>query len=461
MRFQKTIALGLAAVTLAAGMAGCSKKNGEVEGKINVTVGGWPTETNPKSQQTYQERVDKLKEIDPNINIIPDTGSYADNRSFQVKAAANQLPTVWQTHLTEVKKTIKSGYAADITKLLEERGLLDAMNPAILELGKEDGKYYAFPSNAYLMGLTINKTLFEEAGLVNADGTVKAPDTYDELAEYAKIIKDKTGKAGFAICTTNNCGGWLFMNIAWSYGVEFMKQKDDGKWEATFNSPEAVNALQYVKDLKWKYNVLPDDTVIDQPTGHKLLGVGQTAMIFEAPSSEYTQKYGLDVSKLAMAKMPKGPAGRYVQTGGSVYMFSPSATPEQLEAAFKWMEVSGFTKELDDAALEQQEKSMKNTIEENGIVFPREALPLWVNEERQGKMDALRDKYTQVDIKDFQSYYDISDVILHAEEPMCAQQLYAVLDGCIQEVITNENADCAALIATACQDFQANHLDKE
>ena len=460
MKFQKTVALSLAIAAAAAGMAGCGGKNGEVEGKVNVTVGGWPTETNPKSQETYNGWVEELKTTNPDINIIPDTGSYADNRSFQVKAAANQLPTVWDTHLTEVKQTIKSGYAADITEILKEKGLMDALNPAILALGEKDGKYYALPKNAYLMGLTVNKNLFEEAGLVNADGTVMVPDTYEQMAEYAKIIKEKTGKAGFAICTTNNCGGWHFMNIAWSYGVKFMEQREDGTWEATFNTQEAVDALQFVKDLQWKYGVLPEDKVIDQPTIHKLLGVGQAAMIFEAPTSDYSQKYGLDPKKVAMVKMPKGPAGRYVQTGGSVYMFSPTATKEQLEGAFTWIETTGFKKVLDDEAIAAQEKSMQNTIDENGIVFPGVAIPLWVNEERVQKDAELRAKYSQVDKKDFESYYDISDVTLHEEEPMACQQLYAVLDGCIQEVITNENADCKALIENACKDFQTNHLDK-
>ena len=42
-----------------------------------------------------------------------------------------------------------------------------------------------------------------------------------------------------------------------------MKKGDDGKWKATFNSPEAANALQYIKDLKWKYDVLPTNTLVN------------------------------------------------------------------------------------------------------------------------------------------------------------------------------------------------------
>ena len=46
-----------------------------------------------------------------------------------------------------------------------------------------------------------------------------------------------------------------------------------------------------------------------------------------------------------------------------------------------------------------------------------------------------------------------------AEEPVSAQQLYATLDRCLQEVMTNENADCAAILEEANSDFQSNYLD--
>ncbi len=45
------------------------------------------------------------------------------------------------------------------------------------------------------------------------------------------------------------------------------------------------------------------------------------------------------------------------------------------------------------------------------------------------------------------------------EEPICAQELYGILDGCIQEVLTNKDADCAALLEKANSDFQSNYLD--
>ncbi|MBQ2614908.1 MAG: extracellular solute-binding protein [Clostridia bacterium] len=461
MKIKRSLALGLAGVMASVALAGCGAPANE-DGKIRLQIGGWPPESETATVATYNGYKEALETLRPDVTVVPVTGNFSDEKNFAMKAAAKMLPTTYTTHFTEVQKTIRNGYAYDITDILKERGLLDALNPVLLETVKgSDGKVYAFPERTYVMGLSLNKKLFEQAGLVNEDGTVKAPDTYEQLAEYAKIIKDKTGKAGIAFCTANNCGGWHFMNIAWSYGVEFMKQREDGTWEATFNTPEAVAALQYIKDLKWKYDVLPSDTVIDQQTGFKLIAIDEAAMFISSPAQGIVSKFGMDPMNYAQAKVPAGPAGRFAQMGGGVYMFSNTATKEEVEAAFDWLKVMGLAEpNLDDAATAAKEATYKADLEEKGVVFPMAPIPVWSAPERVAKEEELNAKYCNVDKKNFASYMDMSDVTIKPEEPVACQQLYAVLDGCIQEVITNKDADCAALIAKACNDFQVNHLDK-
>ena len=48
---------------------------------------------------------------------------------------------------------------------------------------------------------------------------------------------------------------------------------------------------------------------------------------------------------------------------------------------------------------------------------------------------------------------------IQPEEPVCAQELYGILDSCIQEVLTNKDADCATILEKANSDFQHNYLD--
>lgn len=53
-----------------------------------------------------------------------------------------------------------------------------------------------------------------------------------------------------------------------------------------------------------------------------------------------------------------------------------------------------------------------------------------------------------------------TSIELQAEEPISAQDLYKILDGCLQEVLNNENADCKKLVDDAAAKFQREFLDE-
>ena len=461
MKTKKTVSIILAAAILLSMAAGCTGKNKTQEGKINLSVGNWPDETNAESLKKQNALKDKFTEAYPDINIIPDTYAF-DTKTFMMKASADQLPNIYSTWFTEISNIIKQGYAADITDQMKAHGFDTAINPDLLNLVKdENGRIYGVPTDAYAQGLYINKKLFKEAGLVNEDGSIKVPNTYQELAEYAQIIKEKTGKAGYVIPTTNNCGGWHFLNIAWSYGVEFAKQRDDGSYEAAFDTQEARDALQFVKDLKWKYNALLDETVINQNDMNKYFGTYQAAMMFaNPPSSALSSQYGMDKSDIYVARMPEGPKGRYSQMGGNLKMFSKNSTPEQIDAGLTWLEFTGFSPNITDEQLANSRTSYENTIAQNGIVLDQEAFEVWVNPENLEKTNSLRKEYANINHEDYAEYYSFEGVTINPEPAACAQQLYAILDKCIQEVVTNKDADVDKLISEACNDYQVNHLDK-
>lgn len=459
MKMRKSIALFLAAVAMlsAAGCGGSSNK--EVEGKINLSVSDWPDETNQKGLEKKNKMRDDFMAQNTDINIIGDTYKW-DSKTFTMKAAAGQLPTMYWTRFTEIQPNIRGGYAADITEQFKASGYFEAMNPQLVDLVTgEDGKIYGIPTDAYILGLYMNTDILKQAGLVNADGSAKYPQTWQEVAEFSQTIKEKTGKAGFIIPTTNNCGGWQFLNIAWAFGVEdFCVQREDGTWEAAFDNQAARDALQYLKDLKWKYNALIDDTVISQDDMYKYFGSGQAAMMMREPTfSAYS--WGLDNNILACTNMPAGPAGRFTQMGGNLWQFVPTATPEQIEAGIKWLKYTGLSFEMTDEEIANYKTTLENNVENHGVVLEREAYNVWVNEDLLAKKSALRAEYQNVDMSNYETYFDMEPTV-KLEPAACAQELYSIMDGCVQEVITNENADVDKLISEAAKDYQANHLDK-
>lgn len=461
--FIKAAAIALSAVLTVTGLSGCGKKEADKDenGRIKISVGDWPSK-----EGTELDNVNALKEryekANPQYVIVPDYWSFALN-TFYAKAAGGNLPMVFKTNFTEVSQVIAAGYSADLTEMLKKHGLYDKFNKNVFSAVSKYGRMYGFPFLAYALGMGCNMDLMQAAGLVEADGTPKQPKDWEEVREFAVKIKEKTGKPGIVFPSANNSGGWMFMPLAWSYGVEFMKKGDDGKWKATFDCPEAVEALQYIKDLKWKYDVVPSNALIDNSEYYKLIGTGNAGLYLA--SSEYSGsviQYGMEPEQIGMLAMPKGPKKHITLLGGGVYFVAPNATEEQIDGALKWLEMS-YTPEIS----EDYKLSYVNAVDvklKKNIAVGVKSMTVWNGETDTVKLrDEVINQKANININHVKHYNDfvedMGDCQLKPEEPVCAQELYGILDGCIQEVLTNKDADCAALIKKASSDFQMNYLD--
>ena len=458
----KVIALALAMAVLCGTFFGCGKDESlSSDGRVRITVGNWPMKEG-KQKDLEEAKKARFEENNPEFEIVPDEWTF-DLKSFYPKAAGGQLPIIYNTAYTEASQIISAGYSADLTDELKKQNVYDKINPDILDVISKDGRVYMYPTTAYVLGLGCNMDLMKAAGLVEADGTPMQPKTWDEVAEFAVKIKKATGKAGFVMPTMANNGGWLFTPIAWSYGVEFMKKGDDGKWKATFDTQEAVDALQYVKDLKWKYDVLPSNTLIDNSKYAEIYGTGNAGMFISAGNfSKSAVIYGMKPEQMGLMAMPAGPKKHVTLLGGGIFSVSSKATDKQIEGAIKWAKTT-FSPELNDEAKINTENTVNISLEQGQWVG--------VNVFSSWKSDCDIVKYTRElgaaktnsnpnQYKLYNDFIDnLGDCELKPEEPVCAQELDGILDNCIQEVLTYQDADCATVLKKACSDFQKNYLD--
>lgn len=452
-------ALGLA---LLLSLVGCAtKQETDTSGRTKISIGMWPSEkASPERFAQYQKMKERFETANPDVELVPDNWSFS-LETFLAKAASGNLPTQYEVYFTEAKRVINAGYCTDITAAVKKYGYDTKIKESIKDLVTDDGKYFMIPKTSYDMGLYINKTLFAQAGLVNEDGSVKVPQTYDELAEFAATIKQKTGQPGICICTANNTGGWNFLNVAWAYGTEFMKQDENGKWKATFDSPECAAALQWIKDLKWKYNAIPETSFATGTEQQKFFGADQAGMfIGTPPQDELISIYNMKSEDICIASLPAGPAGRFSQVGGTLSVIKQGSTPEQVDAVFRWLDFSNSSYTISDDA--------KQTMEESYQLRAGKGLPIgfyqyspWADSAERAEFEkGIVDRYANIpeeNVKEFNN--PPADLQLKPEEPVNCQELYAALDSCIQEVITNEAADPAALLKQAAADFQKDYLD--
>lgn len=424
---------------------------------VSVTLGIWPEDTLTEDIKVYEGYVEALKATNPNVTYKPAYYKYAAD-TFMPMVQSGNTPTIFETWFTEPQKLIKAGAVADITDELQARGWLDKMNPAIKDiLSDENGRVYGVPRDGYALGMMLNVELFEEAGLVDADGYPIYPKTWAELAETAKTIKDKTGSAGLCLLAKDGAGGWHFSNIAWAFGATLSIANDDGTYKANLNSPEAIKAMEYVKSLKWDYDVLTaDPTNEDWGTGFTQIGTGNAAMYIGANDAvaQPTQVNGLPVDKLAMCPIPAGDGGQFSLYGGTPYMFSKDATSEEINAALDFLEVMGRAPEVNDNVIAGLKADAQNRVN-NGVPVIQ-PFPSWTNQDYIDAQLAVVKEFQNVDPKMFQSYFDAtSSEGLRVEEPGLTQEMYGELTNVLQAVLTDKNADVKALMDTANKNYQS------
>jgi len=390
----------------------------------------------------------------PNIKVKYSTWQFSPE-TFIAKMSAGTATDIIGVYATEGAIVIEKGLAADITEFVKNWELYPYINKEILEPFTHKGKIYGVPfgglGGAYVMTLFYNKDLFTKAGIVDENGEPKPPQTWEEFVEVAQKLTDrKKGVAGFGILGDSQASGWHFLNWVWQAGGEFEK-KVNGKWKAVFDSPEAIRALQFIKDLRWKYDVLQKDVTANNDDLFELYVSERIAMAIFTPEYLFyiVEKYKFPVEKIGISLLPAGPGGRANQMGGSFFIINPTIPRDKQEAAFK---VITFFFDLNYI-----EEACKLRRKWNRLVgIP--CLPVFTPE-YQNKIDAIIDKYRNVP--------SLSELMKEAvkymrpEPPFYCQVLYSeYLSPAIQKVLTDKKADPAELLKKAASDFQRRFLDQ-
>ncbi len=417
--------------------------------KIEVYVGMWPDSTNTNDVAMYATWEQRFEADYPEYDIIGEQFTYT-TEAFIARANAQNLPTVFQTWFTEPQMIVSNGHAKDITDIVNTLGWYDKMDPELREYLTFNDRLYGIPRDGYGLGLIINLTVFEDAGLatdLDDDGIVDIinpnnpsekyyPQTMDELLSYSLTIKRNTEKDGLIILNVDKNGGWQFSNFAWAFGAELETIDNQGVVHANLNSNEAITAMEFLKSF---YFANDGDSVV--PIGNMnysewatRLGNGQIGMAIcgnDVISSAITQG-GIDRNDLAFVPIPAGPAGQYTLFGGTPYMFSAYDSDEAVEGAVKFLEYIGRSPELSQASQNAMREGMQVATQKNMLILP--AVSPWINEDYTSFVEILNAQYVNVQaMHNFQDFYDMLNDTRHREEPYYTQYMYELLD----EVVVN------------------------
>lgn len=140
---------------------------------------------------------------------------------------------------------------------------------------KYDGVQYGLPLYNEVIMTFYNKDIFKEAGLPD-----RAPATWSEMEEFAKTIKEKTGKAGIAMRGISDNRAIIYTWNVFAYSNGWTGWFDD-QMNAQFDAPEAIEAAKYYCNLLNNYG--PDGVASYNWTEvQTLMQQGMVGMIIDA-----------------------------------------------------------------------------------------------------------------------------------------------------------------------------------
>ncbi len=272
----------------------------------------------------------------PGIKVNPIySGTYQESIVKALTAHKSGTPPVTSVLLSTDMHTLIDEDAIvpfdGLATSAEDKAWLNSFYPAFMANSRTGGKTWGIPFQRSTVVLYWNKELFKEAGL----DPNRPPANWKEMAEYAQKLtkRDASGNTsqwGVQI-PSSGFPYWLFQGLTTPNGIELMNAAGT---ETYFDNPAVVEALKYWVDLARTQKVHPPG-VVEWGTTPKDFFEKKVAMMWTTTGNltnvKANAKFDFGVAMLPAAKRRGSPTG-----GGNFYLFKKS-TPQQQQAAFKFI----------------------------------------------------------------------------------------------------------------------------
>jgi putative chitobiose transport system substrate-binding protein len=294
--FRRFLMCGLLGLILT-GVVSCLKSPSPTPPQLEF----WTMQLQPKFNDYFKDAIAKFETANPGIKVHwVDVPWGAMQGKIQAAMGAKTAPDVVNLNPDFAVQLAAKNAWLDLSPVLT-KGENKEYLPSIWQAGTLDGKAFSFP-----WYLTTNVTIYNQELLTKA-GITKPPTTYQELAQAAKQIKEKTGK--YALFTT-------FVpedsNDVLESMVQMGVQLVDKQGKAAFNTPAGKAAFQYWVDL-YKQGLLPKEASTQgHQQGIQLYQAGETAMLSAgAPFIDTIAKNAPQIAKVsAVAPQITGQNGK-------------------------------------------------------------------------------------------------------------------------------------------------------
>lgn len=207
----------------------------------------WVCDPNP----ARREQIGLFNKLYPKYHMTLDP-SNVNMEKVIVQSLAGVGPDVFSSYNGfQLSAFVRSGVAWDVTDELAEMGIdwEKQMWPAGFPTFVLDGRSYGVTANVSTNAIWFNKDIFDAYGIPYPEGSW----TWEEfipLAQRLTVRDEKKRIKHFGLL----CDWWNWRTFVYQYGGRVYT--DDGT-RCVVDSPEAVAGIQMMRDLIYKYNVMP------------------------------------------------------------------------------------------------------------------------------------------------------------------------------------------------------------
>jgi ABC-type glycerol-3-phosphate transport system substrate-binding protein len=350
--FVKTAVTTAGAATLGGALAACGGA-GTSGSSSGVTLAYWDWWV---SQAPWVDNEIKLfQQAHPNITIKKTTQSSTNYANLYALAfKGHNAPDVGLIPLQPTSNIqFADGWFMPVDKWANAAWRARFPEGALHEgTNMYQGKLYSAPftGNAPWLQLYINNKVFRAAGLVNSDGSVKIPKTWDDVTNFAETITQKGGGNTYGLGFGEGGGGilqwWLHVFIlgagspGGAYGMDYRVGKYTYGTDRNY-----TDFLTLFKEWKTKGYFYPDSMSLQDEVARAYFERGKFGMTIGGVwnQAEWTTHNFTDYSLTTLISPTETPKGYFpVSPGASgngifVGISSQTKHPDEAWAWFDWL----------------------------------------------------------------------------------------------------------------------------
>ncbi|MTI18080.1 sugar ABC transporter substrate-binding protein [Rhodobacteraceae bacterium RKSG542] len=238
-------------------------------------------------------------------------------------ASAGKPPAIAYIGSRTLKQLAQNDLIISVDMTEEEKATYAAPILGTITAG---GQQWGLPRAFSTKALYWNKDLFAAAGL----DPETPPKNWDELLEFATVIKEKTDADGYGLAAASFDNTMhQFLNYMYANGGELINA--DG--EIVFNSPNNVETMEFYGKLAEVSQ--PGPVAYDRAKLNPLFAEGKIAMFINGPWGRGL----IGDTNFGLAPVPAGPKGANstLLITDSLAVFKGSGVEEQALSLGKWL----------------------------------------------------------------------------------------------------------------------------